>query len=265
MIREAESVGAVFARCHAQRKAAFIAFLTAGFPSLALTPQLIRAAAHAGADMIEVGFPYSDPLADGPLIAASSQRALANGVTFDTVLELAIRANSPVPLIAFCYYNPLFARGFARSAADLRSAGFAGLIVPDLPPEEAGGLIDALAAQDLSISFLVAPTTPVARAREIARLCSGFVYVAGRMGVTGTHARPHETLRERLDELRKATKKPLAVGIGISSPEDVARVSPYADGVIVGSALIQAAGSGDPVEAVEKTCAALSRARRRLT
>ena len=165
----ASSVAATFERCRAQRRPAFIAFLTAGFPSLALTPELVRAACEGGADLIELGFPYSDPLADGPIIQASSQRALENGATFDAVLDIASRCDAGVPLIAFTYYNPLYARGLARSASDLREAGFAGAIVPDLPPEEAGPLSDALKAHGLSLSFLVAPTTPRKRASRSPR------------------------------------------------------------------------------------------------
>jgi tryptophan synthase alpha chain len=254
----ASSVAAAFERCRAQRRPAFIAFLTAGFPSLALTPDLVRSAAEGGADLIELGFPYSDPLADGPIIQASSQRALENGATFDAVLDTASRCDAGVPLVAFTYYNPLYARGLARSAADLREAGFAGAIVPDLPPEEAASLADALKAQDLSLSFLVAPTTPSKRAAAIAAASTGFVYVAGRMGVTGTHAGIDRSLPGRLNELRAMTDKPLAVGFGVSTPEDVRAIAKVADGIVVGSALVEACGASDPVVAVKELCRRLT-------
>jgi tryptophan synthase alpha chain len=254
----ASSVAAAFERCRAQRRPAFIAFLTAGFPSLSLTPDLVRSAAEGGADLIELGFPYSDPLADGPIIQASSQRALENGATFDAVLDMASRCDAGVPLVAFTYYNPLYARGLARSAADLREAGFAGAIVPDLPLEEAASLADALKAQDLSLSFLIAPTTPSKRAAAIAAASTGFVYVAGRMGVTGTHAGIDRSLPGRLNELRAATDKPLAVGFGVSTAEDVRAIAKFADGVVVGSALVEACVAADPVAAVKELCARLT-------
>lgn len=254
----ASLVPATFERCRAQRRPAFIAFLTAGFPSLALTPELVRAACEGGADLIELGFPYSDPLADGPIIQASSQRALENGATFDAVLDIASRCDAGVPLIAFTYYNPLYARGLARSASDLREAGFAGAIVPDLPPEEAGSLADALRAQDLSLSFLVAPTTPTKRAAAIAAVSTGFVYVAGRMGVTGTHAGIDRSLPGRLNELRAMTDKPLVVGFGVSTPEDVRAIAKVADGIVVGSALVEACGGADPIAAVMELCRRLT-------
>ncbi|HEV2909551.1 MAG TPA: tryptophan synthase subunit alpha [Candidatus Eremiobacteraceae bacterium] len=254
----APSVADVFARCRALGRPAFIAFLTAGFPSLPLTPDLVRAACEGGADLIELGFPYSDPLADGPIIQASSQRALENGASFGAVLDMASRCDAGVPLVAFTYYNPLYARGLARSAADLREAGFAGAIVPDLPPEEAASLADALKAQDLSLSFLVAPTTPSKRAAAIAAASTGFVYVTGRMGVTGTHVGVDRSLPGRLNELRAMTDKPLAVGFGVSTPEDVHAIAKVADGIVVGSALVEACGGAEPIAAVRELCRRLT-------
>ncbi|MBV8222233.1 MAG: tryptophan synthase subunit alpha [Candidatus Eremiobacteraeota bacterium] len=244
-----------FGRCRAEGRAAFVAFLTAGYPSLDITPDLIRAAAEGGADIIEVGFPYSDPVADGPIIQASSQQALANGATFDAVLEAARLARSPVPLLAFTYYNPLFVRGLERSAEDLRSAGFAGAIVPDLPIESAAPLMQALTARGLTITFVVAPTTPAPRAERIARFCDGFVYVAGRTGVTGTHKGADGMLSVWISELRRLTDKPLAVGFGIANPEQASAVIEQADGFVVGSALIEACGAPEPIAAVRELCA----------
>jgi tryptophan synthase alpha chain len=256
----ARSVADVFGRCRAQRRPAFIAFLTAGFPSLPLSSDLVRAACEGGADLVELGFPYSDPLADGPVIQASSQRALDNGADFDVVLELASRCAVIAPMIAFTYYNPLYARGLRRAADDLREAGFAGAIVPDLPLEESQPLVEAFEARGLSLSFLVAPTTPPQRAKAIAEACTGFVYVAGRMGVTGTHAGVDRTLPGRLNELRAVTDKPLAVGFGVSTAEDVRAIAKVADGIVVGSALVSACGAADPVAAVRDLCARLVKA-----
>jgi len=253
----ARPLAEVFERCRAADRAALIVFLTAGFPSIERTPSLVDAAIAGGADIIELGFPYSDPVADGPIIQASSQRALDNGVTFDVVLDIATRCNAGAPLIAFTYYNPLFARGLERSAHDLRAAGFAGAIVPDLPPEEAGPLADAFARAALSLTFLVAPTTPLERAGMIAARCDDFVYVAGRLGVTGTHAGVDPPTLRRIAELRRVTDKPLAVGFGVSNPQDVAQIAAVADGVIVGSAIVQACAADDPIVAVGELCASL--------
>ncbi|HME80794.1 MAG TPA: tryptophan synthase subunit alpha [Candidatus Eremiobacteraceae bacterium] len=253
----ARPLAETFGRCREDGRAALIAFLTAGFPSLAQTPALIMAAIEGGADMIEIGFPYSDPVADGPVIQASSQHALDHGATFDRVLEIAARCAASVPLIAFTYYNPLFARGLVRCAQELHAAGFAGAIVPDLPPEESAPLCDAFARTDLSLTFLVAPTTPLERARAIAARCDDFVYVAGRLGVTGTHAGVDQTVLERVADLRRLMDKPLAVGFGVSRPEEVAQIAAAADGVIVGSAIVQACVAQDPARAVKDLCSSL--------
>jgi tryptophan synthase alpha chain len=253
-------VSAVFERCKAEGRAALLAFFTAGYPSLELTPALIRAACENGADIIELGFPYSDPLADGPTIQASSQRALENGATFEAVLETASRLHVSAPRLAFTYYNPLFARGLDRAAKELAGAGFAGAIVPDLPPEEAQPLAHAFGQHALSLTFLVAPTTPPERARAIAGRCSDFVYVVSRMGVTGTHAGIGDALGETLSALRSVTAKPLAVGFGVATAEDARAIACRADGVVVGSALVRAAAEADPVAAVGQLCAALSAA-----
>jgi tryptophan synthase alpha chain len=258
-------VGTIFDRCKSEGRAALLAFLTAGYPSLELTPALIRAAWEGGADIIELGFPYSDPLADGPTIQASSQRALEGGATYGGILEMASGLAMPAPLLAFTYYNPLCARGLERAATELAGAGFAGAIVPDLPPEEAQPLEQALRGHGLSLTFLIAPTTPAERARTIAARSADFVYVVSRMGVTGTHAGIGETLAQTMAVLRAATDKPLAVGFGIAGADDARAVARVADGVVVGSALVRAASGSDPVAAVRQLCAVLSAACRKVT
>ena len=257
---ERETVDAVFERAKTQGRAALIAFLTAGFPSLDTTRELVDAACDGGADIIELGFPYSDPLADGPAIQASSQRALEAGATFDAVLDAAARVKVRQPLIAFTYYNPLFARGLMRAAADLAGAGFSGAIVPDLPPEESAPLEASFRAHELFLSFLVSPTTPLARAKEIAARSRGFVYVVSRTGVTGVHAGIGSGLDTTIEALRTVTQRPLAVGFGIATPAQAHAVARRADGVIVGSALVQASGKPQPAEAVRALCASLSSA-----
>jgi tryptophan synthase alpha chain len=258
-------IGTVFDRAKDDDRAALIAFLTAGHPSLEMTRELVRAACDNGADIIELGFPYSDPLADGPTIQTSSQRALENGATFETVLDIASRLQCSAPLLAFTYYNPLFARGIERAADELSQAGFAGAIVPDLPPEEAQPLEEAFRKRDLCVTFLVAPTTPPERARAIAARSGEFVYVVSRMGVTGTHAGVGDDLQTAVATLREATDKPIAVGFGVATAHDAHVVARLADGVVVGSALVQAASGTEPIEAVGRLCAALSAACVRVT
>ena len=260
----ASQIDDIFERCRADQRAAFLAFLTAGYPSLDRTAALMRAAAEGGADIIEVGFPYSDPLADGPIIQASSHEALEHGATFDAVLAVAARAQVRTPMIAFTYYHPLLVRGLERSAADLRRAGFAGALVPDLPPEEAGPLTEAFHTRGLTVTFVVAPTTPLERAATVAQATDGFLYVAGRMGVTGTHQRADESIESRIAALRKVTGKPLAVGFGIANPDQAREIAAHADGFVVGSALVEACAREEPVIAVRELCACFrERANRR--
>lgn len=251
----------VFERCAREQRAALIAYLMAGFPSLESTLELIRAAVAGGADIIEVGIPYSDPLADGPTIQMAAQRALEGGATFDAMLACLGASNLRslgVPLLAFSYYNPLFVRGLARSAHELSAAGFAGAIVPDLPPEEAQPLLSAFEACGLSVTFLVAPTTPLERARAIGAKCTDFVYVVSRMGVTGADKKIGASARALVERLRPLTDKPLAVGFGVSSTEQVAAVAGVADGVVIGSALIDLiAQSRQPARDLQSLCASL--------
>ena len=230
-----------FAECNRRGRAALIAYLMAGDPSLPITAALAEAAVEGGADIIELGIPYSDPLADGPTIAGAARRALLAGTTFDGALEAGAsiaRRLAPVPVLAFSYFNPIFVRGIARVAAELREAGFAGAIVPDLPPEEADPLVAAFADRGLAAVFLIAPTTPDERAARIAQRCTGFVYVVSRMGVTGALGGLGERVKELVVRLRPLTSKPLAVGFGVRSANDARAVASVADGVIVGSALV---------------------------
>ena len=262
------TVAEVFARCRDERRAALIPYLMAGDPSLEVTPALLAAAVAGGADIIEVGIPYSDPLADGPTIQAAAQRSLAGGTTFDAVLAMAAaldRSLVPVPLLAFTYYNPLFVRGVDRTAADLARAGFAGAIVPDLPPEEADELLAAFAAAGIGVTFLVAPTTPLARVREIALVSSGFVYVVSRLGVTGAGRALSDNVEALVARLRPEVDKPLAVGFGVSTPEHARAIAAFADGVIVGSALVDriARSPGREEAAVRDFCRSLADAVKR--
>lgn len=261
------AVPTAFAACAAENRAALIPYVMAGDPMLDATPRLLEAIAAGGADLIELGIPYSDPLADGPTIQAAARRALDAKTTFDGVLDMVRgldRTAVPVPLIAFTYYNPVFVRGVTKTAADLARAGFAGAIVPDLAPEEADDACAAFEAAGVPLTFLVAPTTAAARLPAIARRSSGFVYVVSRMGVTGAVAALERSSEDVVGALRALTAKPLAVGFGVSTPAHAKAIAAYADGVVVGSALIdRVAASGDMPRAARDLCAELAAAVRR--
>jgi tryptophan synthase alpha chain len=220
---------------------ALVPYFTAGDPSLALTARLVVEAARRGADVIEIGVPFSDPLADGPVIQRATQRALAAGVTLPRVIEMVreVRGEVAAPLVFFTYYNPILAFGlkaFCQSAAE---AGVDGVMVVDLPPEEAGPLHAEARPAGLDVIHLVAPTSPPARMRKIARASGGFIYMVSLTGVTGERAELPPDLRDRLRVLRGITTKPVCVGFGISTPAQAAAVGRLADGVIVGSAVVR--------------------------
>ena len=233
----------VFERARNEHRCAFIPYIMAGDPDLETTEAVLAALTDAGADAIELGIPYGDPLADGPTIAAAGQRALQRGVTLRDTLLLVQRSRERgcAPIILFTYYNLIYQYGMEQFAQDAAAAGASGVIVPDIALEEGSELQATLAKHKLDMPLLVAPTTPKDRAKRIASQSSGFIYVVSRLGVTGAGQAPDLTpLREQLSILREMTKEPLAVGFGISSAEHVRVVAPLADGVIVGSAVIDA-------------------------
>ncbi len=223
-----------------ENKAAFIAFLTAGFPSLTKTRELVLALEHAGVDIVELGVPFSDPLADGPTIQASSQEALKKGATLPKIFKLVeqLREYSKIPICLMTYYNPVFCYGEEAFVDQAILSGVDGLIVPDLPPTEAGRLIDCARRRDLDTIFFVAPTTTPSRVKLIDKASSGFTYYVSTMGVTGQRQSLSKDLAPHLIKLRAQVKKPVCVGFGVSTPKQVKEVSQYADGVIVGSAII---------------------------
>ncbi|HEY0971759.1 MAG TPA: tryptophan synthase subunit alpha [Gemmatimonadales bacterium] len=229
-----------FAELRAADRAALVVYLTAGHPDPERSVSLLQGIADAGADVIEIGVPFSDPMADGPVIQASSQRALEHGMTMDRALDLVTRADLPVPVVLFSYLNPVLAAGadFAGRAA---AAGVDGLLVSDLPLGADPELEARLAGGPLDFVRLVAPTTPVERMREIGRHGSGFVYLISRLGVTGVRDDVPAELPEMVGRLRAATSLPVCVGFGISRPHQAAAVARMSDGVIVGSALVKAA------------------------
>jgi tryptophan synthase alpha chain len=218
-----------------------IAYITAGDPSLDATRQVVLAAAEAGADIIELGVPFSDPLADGPTIQRASERSLRAGTTLAGVLELvaSIRRESQVPLVLFSYFNPVLQMGLENFAARASAAGADGALITDLTPEEASAYRAALHAHDMDTIFLAAPTTTEARFTRIAEASTGFLYLISRTGVTGAREAMPEDLPALVRRARHATKLPLAIGFGISLPGHVSILGGLADAAVVGSALVE--------------------------
>ncbi len=217
---------------------ALVGFVTAGDPSLSDSLQIITAMCEAGVDILELGVPFSDPTADGPVIQRSSARALANGVSLRKVLDMTrdVREKTEVPIILFSYYNPIHAYGNEAFHQDAEAAGVDGLLVVDIPPEESDEMTDCWTENGLALIRLVAPTTPVERMRWIASSGSGFLYLVSKTGVTGSDGLDTTEIRGHAESLRAVTQLPICVGFGISTPEDVAAVAAVADGVVIGSA-----------------------------
>lgn len=220
---------------------ALIPYITAGDPDIATTEALIKCLISNGADMIELGVPFSDPMADGPTIQAASERALQNSFSIAAILELVkkVRNNFTTPIILFGYYNPFYQYGSAKLACDAQNAGVDGFLVVDLPPEEAGELKKEAAARGLDNIFLLAPTSTPDRMKLVARLGTGFVYYVPVTGVTGARDSLAAMMDKYVAKIRGFTSLPVGIGFGISSPDHVAEIASYADAVIVGSAIIK--------------------------
>jgi tryptophan synthase alpha chain len=219
-----------------------VAYVTCGDPDLAITREVILAAIESGADVIELGVPFSDPVADGPVIQRASERALAKGTTLAQVLTLAaeIRQHSQsVGLILFSYLNPILRIGLEKFCRVARAAGLDGALITDLPVEEADAYLRRMRQHDLATVFLAAPTSPDARLKQIAQASTGFVYAVSRTGVTGACQQLPEDAQSLVKRLRKYTRLPIAVGFGISTPEQFAAVGKYADAAVVGSAIVE--------------------------
>lgn len=230
------------------KKALLMPYTTGGYPDMEGCRRVMEAFVAGGADMIELGVPFSDPLADGPVVQVSTQQALDGGVTPDDVLRLASEFSSRLPVVLMIYYNCVLAGGqerFVKAAAD---AGVAGLIVPDLPVDEAGEFIDDCRKAGVDPVLLVAPTSPDARIKLIAEKASGFIYCVAVAGVTGARTSLSDELPAFLARVRAQTAVPLAVGFGVSTPEHAAVVSQYADGVIIGSRLIRMVGEAEDID-----------------
>ena len=250
-----------FAQLKAEGRKGFIPYITAGDPNLDITLQLVLALEKAGADVIELGVPFSDPIADGPVIQRATERALHNGITLHKVLALGenIRRKSEIPLVLFSYFNPLLNYGLEKLAGDAAKAGFDGVLASDLTVEESGAYVKTMRGAGLNTVFLVAPTSSPERMKKIAETSNGFLYAVSRTGVTGEQRELAGDLKEFLRTLRPHTESPIAVGFGISRPEHVRAVWQEADAAIVGSSIVkeieQRIGSADLVESVGKFAA----------
>ncbi|MGQ4648912.1 tryptophan synthase subunit alpha [Lyngbya aestuarii] len=230
---------------------ALIPFITAGDPDLATTAQALRVLDESGADIIELGVPYSDPLADGPTIQAAATRALQKGVRLDDVLEMLkeVAPDLTAPLILFTYYNPILNRGIESFLKQIAAVGIQGLVVPDLPLEEAESLLKPAAEIGIEVVLLVAPTSPQARIEAIAKQSQGFIYLVSVTGVTGIRSQLQSRVQDILAQMRTLTDKPIGVGFGISQPEQAQQVKNWgADAVIVGSAFVKRLADGTPAE-----------------
>ena len=246
--RGSEAIDAAFAAARHESRCALITYLTLGYPSPAKSLALVPALQAAGADIIELGVPFSDPVADGPTIQRASQAALRAGVTPQMCLDLVAqlrRDGTTVPLVLMGYYNPIHSYGVSEYARDCAGAGADGLIVPDLPPEEADPLKEACNREGLALVFLIAPTTGESRLARVAAETSGFLYVVSRLGTTGAGLGPGTEVTARLEKVRRHAVTPVAVGFGISRPDQARMLAPLVDGLIVGSAIVERASGSE--------------------
>jgi tryptophan synthase alpha chain len=248
------------------QECALIPFITAGDPDLATTAAALKILDSSGADMIELGVPYSDPLADGPVIQAAATRALQKGTKLEAVLEMLqeITPNLQAPIILFSYYNPILHRGIEKFLQQIAAAGVAGLVVPDLPLEEAAGLLNPAGEIGIDLTLLVAPTSSAERIEAIARASQGFIYLVSVTGVTGMRSQIESRVSDLLQQIRNVTDKPIGVGFGISQIEQARQVKEWgADAAIVGSAFVKRLAEGTPEEglnAIAEFCQSLKAA-----
>lgn len=233
-------IARLFERLKEEKKKGFIAFVTAGDPDIATTKKIISELESSGADMIELGIPFSDPMADGPTIQASYERAVKRGVHLADVLKLVseVRKKSDIPLVLFGYYNPIFSYGLKKFAKDAALSGADGVLIVDLPPEESDELKCELDRNGVDLIFLLTPTSDDRRMRLVASKASGFIYFVSVTGVTGARAAVSSDVHKFVKRVRKFTKLPLGVGFGISTPAQAKEVCKSADAAVVGSAIV---------------------------
>jgi len=244
-----ERIAAAFEAARAEGRAALMPYMMAGYPDRETGLAVARAYVDAGADLIELGVPFSDPLADGPTIHAAATEALEAGATLSTALEVCQAVGGEVPVVFMAYANMVLAHGGAAKFAEMAvAAGAAGVIVPDLPLDEAGEVREAFAAEGLALVPLLAPTTPAERRRRICEAARGFVYVVSTVGTTGERPEIPAAVTELVEATRADAATPVAVGFGIGTPEQAAQVGEIADGVIIGSRLVRAVGEGGSPE-----------------
>jgi tryptophan synthase alpha chain len=246
-------VQALFDGLRAKKRAALIGYVTAGDPAPERTPEWIWALEQGGVDLIELGVPFSDPIADGPVIQRGSDRALKAGMSVAKVLEIArkVRERSAVPLILFTYLNPVLRYGLDKLASDAKAAGIDGCLLTDLSVEEAATYNGAMRGAGLDTVFLAAPTSTPERMELVARYSSGFVYLVSRTGVTGERASVSDALGPLIASMRKVTQQPLCAGFGIATPEQAGQVARMADGVVVGSAIVRMIEQGSSTSQLE--------------
>jgi len=258
-----ERIAAAFEAAAAEGRAALMPYMMAGYPDRETGLAVAEAYVDAGADLIELGVPFSDPLADGPAIHAAATKALEAGATLSTALEVCSSISDRIPVIFMAYANMVLAHGGATEFARMaRAAGAAGVIVPDLPLDEAGEVREAFAAEGLALVPLLAPTTPAERRRRICEAAKGFVYVVSTVGTTGERSELPPVLTELVEATKADAQTPVAVGFGIGTPEQAAQVGRIADGVIIGSRLVRAAGEGgSPQGAADAVASFLSETR----
>ena len=230
-----------FKKLRTQNKKAFIPYIMAGDPSLEKTKELVVLLEECGADIIELGVPFTDPLADGPTIQRAAERALKNGVTLRKVIALVkdLRVKTKVPLVLMTYYNPVFKYGEEKFINDAKDAGVDGVIIPDLPPDEAGELIKISKKAGIALIFLLAPTSTEDRIKKVAAASKGFIYYVSMTGITGAQILLDDSIGKSINKIRSITDKPVAVGFGVSTPDEARAVSGVSDGVIVGSAIVR--------------------------
>lgn len=247
----------LFKNLEKEKRCGLVAYVTCGDPDVQTTPQIVAALQKAGADAIELGVPFSDPIADGPVIQAAAQRALERGTTTNDLFAIAraIRARSEVPLIAFSYVNPVMRYGVERFAAEAARSGIDAILFTDLPPEAAGEAREACRKNGIATVFLLAPTSSDARIGAIDHASDGFVYYVSTTGVTGTRRELDPALVDRLDEIRTKLRNPIAVGFGISQPEHYEALREHCDAVVVGSAIVRAIAEGDASGAPDRAAA----------